>query len=168
MNTDQKIQLALAILAGLSLVGNVAQAAWTRRRQQVDLDDRELKQCLRQLYQDLLRTNLFTMVPDHEVWHYGFPKLEVLSEHCAAAYAMTFNSRKLPTALADSIADAHRRIRDLRSFSDSWNTFSHGQLEPPAALQLRWPEYPIVVKKLEAISPVVGTLTRQLAEYLGD
>lgn len=166
MSPSDKIALTSAIIAGLSLVGNFAQAFWIHRLTAASSDRESVDGVLQALQSEFIRSNLFDMDPHMEIWEYGFETLQHVSGLLAAAQVTLSRRRDVPRALHAIVHDVAARVKTLRRFRDSYTTFRHGTKMSPMEAQKQWPDWAESIRQLRELQPRVARCKEAISAYL--
>jgi len=161
MTTPDKIALASALVAALSMIANVAQAFWIHRLAARGAVREKLEDVLAALQSELHRSHLFDMSPHMEIWEFGFETLQSVSVLLSTAQVALERQADVPRSLYSAINDVAGRVKKLRAFRDSYTMFRHGNNESPVEVQKKWPDWNNSIRLLAELQPRVVRVKRR-------
>lgn len=167
-STADRINVLLAVIAGLAILANIGQAIILHRVTRRDVARDEVAGTLKAVQQTFVRTRLFDVAPDEELWIFGFVTLEELVGQLAAAHVAVSHSRDAPKPLRNAVEDALRAIKELYMFRDSFELATKGQFLSPTELRRKWKQCGNAEGHLGAIRPIVTRCREEISEFLGN
>jgi len=166
MTTPERISLASAIIAAVSLTVNVLQATIIYRLNRRNVARDDLIESLRLLMEKLEYSRVFAVDPNNEIWKYGFESLREFAAICSSAHVAVQHTKFVNAPLRDAVSELHDHVKALRSLHDSYSTFAHNKRGAPANIQKDWRDWERAKACLQAARPIALKCQRSISEFL--
>jgi len=166
MTNQEALTLVGASIAFASLCANVAMGISLYRLSRRNIKHDKDLDTLRDLFQRLEATHLFTMDPEQEIWEFGFETLKEINSSCSTALVAVQTSRMVPAEVKSAVESMAIEVRSLREYQDSWRTFRTEKSGAWRDVQQRWPDLGSATSTLANAKGVAAECKRKLLNYL--
>jgi hypothetical protein len=166
MTNQEALTLVGVSIAFASFCANVVMGISLYRLSRRNVKHDKDLDTLRELFQRLEATHLFTMDPEQEIWEFGFEILKEINTACSTAVVAVQTSRVVPAEVKSAVEGMAIEVRKLREYQDSWRTFRTDKSGDWRDVQQHWPDLGFATSTLTNAKGVAAECKRKLLNYL--